>query len=177
MKKKPIRILLLVLLVAFVAIQFIPVDRSNPTSNPQEEFFNLVTIDPEAGSMLKKACFDCHSNYTRYPWYSYVAPVSFILADHVKEGREELNFSQWATYSEKKKAHKLEECIEALREGWMPLEGYVALHSEADLTKEQREMLASELERIMKLSMSNRAVNQSHEGDHAAENEHDHDDD
>lgn len=177
MKKKAVRILLMVLLLAFVGIQFIPIDRSMPASNPQEEFFNLVSIDPEAGSMLKKACFDCHSNYTRYPWYSYVAPASFVLADHVKEGREELNFSQWGTYSDKKKAHKLEESIEALREGWMPLSGYVALHDEADLSAEQRNFLAAQLERIMKSAAAKSAKGQSHEGEHAEENGHDHDDD
>ena len=174
MKKKPIRIVLLVLLAAFIIIQFIPVDRSNPSSNPQEDFLNTASIDAQAASMLKKACFDCHSNYTRYPWYSFVAPASFIVANHVKEGREELNFSEWATYSEKKKAHKLEECIEALREGWMPLSGYVALHDEADLSAAQRESLATALEKIMKSTAAKSSTGQSHEGEHSEENEHDH---
>ena len=148
MKKRVLKIAGLILLAVFLAIQFIPINKVNP---PVDESLNLVSteiISPEAQELLKNACYDCHSNESKYPWYSNVAPVSFVLENHIVEGREELNFSEYQSYTAKRKDHKLEEVIEALNDGWMPLDEYVWLHGEADLTKEQRTMLAQEFTAI-----------------------------
>ncbi len=148
MKKRVLKIAGLILLAVLVAIQFIPINKVNP---PVDESLNLVSteiISPEAQELLKNACYDCHSNESKYQWYSNVAPVSFVLENHIVEGREELNFSEYQSYTDKKKDHKLEEVIEALNDGWMPLNEYVWLHSEADLTTEQRTMLAQEFTAI-----------------------------
>jgi len=119
--------------VALVLIQFIPVNRDNPESDPQLE----ITLQPELRTIVEKACYDCHSNKTNWPWYSYVAPVSFIVANHVKEGRGEMNFSLWKLYSEKRKNRKLKELVEEVEEGEMPLPPYTITHSEANLTEEE----------------------------------------
>ena len=148
--KKIKRLILLVFLLIVVGIQFIPVDRSNPQTVAGQDFENLSGISASSLEVLKNACFDCHSNNVKYPWYSYVAPVSFVIQNHVDEGRAELNFSEWGSYSAKKKDHKLEEVSEALREGWMPLNGYVFLHDEARLDGVQREQVAIEIDTIRK---------------------------
>ncbi|KAB2807321.1 heme-binding domain-containing protein [Phaeocystidibacter luteus] len=139
--KKIVRGTLLGLLIALVIMQFIQPDKTNPESDPSQDFITMNSIDGEIGHLLKTACYDCHSNNTTWPWYSSVAPFSYVVAHHVEEGREHLNFSVWGTYSAERANHKLEECVEEIVEGEMPMAGYVALHSEADLTEEQLEML------------------------------------
>jgi hypothetical protein len=142
------RLVIFVILLILVAIQFVPVDRTQPESDPGNGFIAISKIDDSSASTLKQACFDCHSNQSRYPWYAYVAPVSFVVQHHIDEGRSELNFDEWAGYSKEKQNHKLEEVSEALRENWMPLSGYVKLHEQAQLTDDQREVLASKIDAI-----------------------------
>jgi len=88
---------------------------------------------------LTQSCFDCHSNHTVYPWYNAVAPVSYWLADHVKDGKKHLNFSDWENYAVKKKDHKLDEVIELIEEKEMPLKEYTWTHEEAQLSEEERQ--------------------------------------
>ncbi|MBT4767090.1 MAG: heme-binding domain-containing protein [Phycisphaerae bacterium] len=118
-----------VVVIATIGIQFIPVDRTNP---PITE---TISAPPEVMAILNRACFDCHSNETAWPWYSYVAPVSWLVSKDVKEGREELNFSQWDSYTPSRAAHKIEECGEEVEEGEMPLWFYLPTHPEARLTQ------------------------------------------
>ena len=94
-------------------------------------------IDADLAIMIKSACYDCHSNKSKHPWYSSIAPVSWWIYDHVEEGREHLNFSEWANYSAERKAHKAEECIEEVEEGEMPMWSYQIAHSEARLSDEE----------------------------------------
>lgn len=148
MKSKRTRLVLLVILLIIVIIQFVPVDRTLPKSDLNAGFLAITQIDDTSASTLKQACFDCHSNHSRYPWYAYVAPVSFVIQHHIDEGRSELNFDEWASYSRDKQKHKLEEVSESLRENWMPLEGYVKLHKQAQLSTEQRETLAAKIDAI-----------------------------
>ena len=114
MKTNLVRIVLVVVIV-LVGIQFIPVNRSNP---PVEE---EVPASPEVKAVLKRACYDCHSNETVWPGYSRVAPVSWLLAWDVREGREELNFSTWNRYNQKKRGKIIKEIWEEVQEGEMPL--------------------------------------------------------
>lgn len=126
---------LLGLVVLFLGAQLVRPDRSNP---PVE---SDVDAPPEVKALLKRACYDCHSHETTWPWYSNVAPVSWVVAHHVDEGRAELNFSKWAAYEPKRRAHKLEETEEMIEKGEMPLPGYVALHPEAKLTDAEKKTL------------------------------------
>lgn len=129
------------LFIALLAMQVIPVDHSNPSADPKNDFVSFENVPQEEGILIKGACYDCHSNHTRYPWYSKVAPVSFWLQSHVDHGRDELNFSLWNSYSEKRKAHKIEECIEKVEEKSMPLKSYTWTHPSARLSDDERQML------------------------------------
>jgi hypothetical protein len=127
--------MLLVAVVVLVVIQFIPVDKSNP---PVEE---EIVISPEVKVILKRACYDCHSNETIWPGYSRVAPVSWLLVWDVREGRKELNFSTWNRYSPKKRDKIIKEIWEEVEEGEMPPWFYLPLHPEARLSDNDRAVL------------------------------------
>jgi hypothetical protein len=92
-------------------------------------------------SILKTSCYDCHSNETNWPWYSYVAPVSFLVSGDVEKGRKRVNFSEWDKYDEKKKAKKLNGIIEVIEEGEMPLSNYIITHPEAKMDPEKIRVL------------------------------------
>jgi len=136
---KIVKKIALALLVILIAMQFY-----RPEKNIAEEGHDLVFItetqpQQEVKTLLKQTCYDCHSNSTVYPWYNNIAPVSYWLADHVDDGKKHLNFSDWESYSAKKKDHKLEEVIEMVEELEMPLNEYTWTHEEARLTEEQRQ--------------------------------------
>lgn len=135
--KKALKPILVGLLVTFVVIQFIarPEKISEPVN--ENDIISVLEIEGPIATMLKSACYDCHSDQPRYPWYASVAPISWKIGEHIEEGRDELNFSKWATYSAKRRDHKLEEMIEEVEEGKMPQPNYVRMHSEAKLTDEQ----------------------------------------
>lgn len=134
---KILKISLLILLVAFVVMQFIRPEKNISGQVAESDIILVESPGEEIGLILKNACYDCHSNNTSYPWYAEVAPLSYWIADHVEHGTDELDFSQWALYSPKKKAHKMEELIEEVKEHKMPLDSYTWMHSEADLTEDQ----------------------------------------
>ncbi len=123
----------LILLIAVVAIQFKEVERSNPPVTKE------IKAPDEVMSILRNSCYDCHSNKTKWPWYSYVAPVSWMISDHVVEGRKHLNFSEWGSYNSSKQKKLLEECVEEIIKEGMPLNNYTFLHpsSKMDFNKEQ----------------------------------------
>ena len=125
----------LALCVAFIAIQLVPVNRTNP---PVQGDFRG---SPEVASVLRRACYDCHSNETIWPWYSRVAPLSWIIAHDVSEGRAALNFSTWNQLSPDKQAEAVKESWEEVAEGKMPTWYYVALHPEARLSAKDRSVL------------------------------------
>jgi hypothetical protein len=121
----------LALLVLLLLIQLWPVERTNPpVSAPLE-------ADPEVVAVLRAACYDCHSNETVWPWYSRVAPLSWQVAHHVEEGREELNFSEWGSYTAETRREFAEEMLEEIEEGEMPLWDYELAHPEARLDGDQ----------------------------------------
>jgi len=124
-------------------LQLIPVNQKNPEIMKTKDFLLITEAPKEIVSLVKSSCYDCHSNHTVWPWYSDIAPVSWVVADHVEHGRKELNFSEWKDYEFERKDHKLEECIEAIEEGWMPDQGYAKMHEEANLSSEERQMLAN----------------------------------
>jgi hypothetical protein len=90
---------------------------------------------------LKKACYDCHSNSSQYPWYNNIQPVAWWLQHHIDEGKSALNFNEFTTYSLKKQDHKLEEIAEAITDGWMPLKPYKLAHSESQLSEEEKKAI------------------------------------
>lgn len=106
-------------------------------SNNPGDIHQVMEINTAVSRILREACYDCHSNETIYPWYANVAPVSWLVNHDVEEGRDELNFSTWADYPLKRKNHKLEEVIELIEEGEMPMPVYKITHPEARLTEEE----------------------------------------
>lgn len=124
-----------ILLVAPIGIQFVPIARTNP---PVE---SDVPAPAELKAVLRRSCYDCHSNETRWPWYARVAPVSFLIASDVKEGRRQVNFSVWNQYSGNRKARKLKGIVEQVEQNKMPQWYYVIMHPEVKLSGSDKEMI------------------------------------
>ena len=122
-------------LVALAAIQLVPVDRSNPPVTAE------VQAPPGVMSQIRTSCYDCHSNESDWPWYSYVAPVSWFVADHVQEGREHLNFSTWGDLPAEEQAEMAEEISEEVHEGEMPLSSYLWMHADARMSGAQQRVI------------------------------------
>lgn len=125
--------ILLVLLVA----QFFGPPKNDGDIASVGPFLADTNPPEEVKLILKNACFDCHSNHTRYPWYNTITPVNYWLADHVRHGKGEFNVSKWSEYSDKKKDHKLEELAEEVEEKHMPLSSYTWAHKDAKLSDDQ----------------------------------------
>lgn len=126
------------LLLVFVAMQFYTPEKNQAQGNHTSQFLTETNPSQKVKITLEQTCYDCHSNNTEYPWYNNIAPISYWLADHVKDGKKHLNFSDWESYSVKKKAHKLEEVAEMMEDGEMPLKEYTWIHEEAQLSEEQK---------------------------------------
>lgn len=133
--------ILLGLLVLFIGIQLIRPEQSNPTSDPALSIAAVASPDARITGILQRSCYDCHSNESRWPWYSQIAPVSWTVAHDVEEGREHLNFSTWGSYSNEDKLHLLDELCEEIEKGKMPMGNYLMMHPEADLTEEEQMIL------------------------------------
>ncbi|MGE5458243.1 MAG: heme-binding domain-containing protein [Methanococcaceae archaeon] len=129
------------IIVSFILIQLIPINRQSLPVRNEPAWDSQKTRQYSA-----RACFDCHSNQTKWPGYSYIAPVSWFIANHVYGGRKRVNFSEWR-YSEKK-ARKI---IEDIREGDMPLGSYLILHPEARLTEAEKQEFISGLEKTLNI--------------------------
>jgi hypothetical protein len=132
---KVVRWILLGILVVLVAIQFIPVDRLNPPVEAE------APAPAHVRAILRRACYDCHSNETVWPWYSQVAPFSWLVAHDVHEGREELNFSTWNRITTQQQVKKLKESWKEVVEGSMPPWFYLSIHRGATLSVEDRTAL------------------------------------
>lgn len=140
--KKIFKRILIALLVIFIVIQFIrPAKNISAGVSPHD----ISTIYPVPGSVqqiLKVACNDCHSNNTRYPWYAEIQPVGWWLANHVKDGKRGLNFSEFTSYRIKKQFHRLDDINELVKNGAMPLSSYTWIHKDAILTEQQKRTIA-----------------------------------
>jgi len=138
---KTVRYILLGLIATLVIIQFI--NRPERINAPvtDDDIIISLQVNTDMAEFLKAACYDCHSNQPKYPWYFNFAPINWSIAEHIEHGRGEMNFSEWATFSTRKKEHKLEEMIEEVEEGHMPLASYLTMHPEARITEERLEML------------------------------------
>lgn len=126
--------LIIILVVLIVGIQFIPVDRTNPPVTQE------INASDEVKAILKKACYDCHSNETNWVWYTKIAPASFLVSNDVKEGRKHLNFSEWDKYTGKESKVR-EEIWEEVRDEKMPPWQYRIMHGEAKLTDQEKNIL------------------------------------
>ena len=131
--RKVVKVALLSLLVLFVAVQVIRPVRSNPTVDPTRQIMAVHPATPEVASMLQRSCNDCHSNRTAWPWYSSVAPASWVVAHDVNEGRAALNLSEWGNYNTEKKQELMGKMCEEIKDREMPMSQYTLLHPRARL--------------------------------------------
>lgn len=132
--KKILRVTGSGLLLAFVALQFFRSPRNTGVTEGPESIVAREKVPAEVRQILARACYDCHSNHTKYPWYAAVQPVAWWLNDHVREGKSELNFSEFAAYDAKRAVRKLQSVADEVHERHMPLKSYLLAHPEARLT-------------------------------------------
>ena len=131
-----------VIVVAVVlVIQVIPVERNVSTVQPGQSFERTQKVPANVAAILKVSCYDCHSNNTRYPWYSELKPSAWLMARHIKKGKKELNFDEFNDYSKRRKKAKIKSIISQIEKEEMPLKSYLLLHSDSKLTAEERKML------------------------------------
>jgi hypothetical protein len=135
---KKIGLAILVLLVAF---QFIPANRSNPTVEPSQTIYVTLPVPADVKTVFERSCKNCHSDETSWPWYSYVAPVSWVIVHDVRQGRKAMNLSEWGGYPINIKANKLEEICEQLTNGDMPDRKYTLIHGKGRPTTKERDLV------------------------------------
>jgi hypothetical protein len=136
-----LKIILIVLAIAFIGIQFVRPEKNNGRIDPAKELSAAVSVPADVDAILRRSCYDCHSNTTRYPWYAEMMPAGWFLADHIEEGRARLNFSEYGWGSLRRQYHKLGEITEQINEGGMPLSSYLIMHGDAALTADEKETL------------------------------------
>ena len=129
-------------LAALLIIQFIKPARNSSDAPTPNDISNKYAVPADVKTILTSACYDCHSNNTQYPWYANIQPVAWWLADHVEEGKREINFNEFLTYKPKKAHHKMEEVAEMVNEEEMPLKSYTIVHRDAALDAAQRKIVA-----------------------------------
>lgn len=134
-----------VFLIAFVIllglIQFIRPERNQQTNPSRYDIFHKTETEVAIVTTFQTSCYNCHSNRTVYPWYASVAPVSWMINNHVKEGKEHLNFSDWILYDKEEQIKKLMDIAEVLQEHEMPPKPYLWLHEEAKISDTDRQLL------------------------------------
>lgn len=144
-----IKKIFLFLLVALVIIQFIRPGK-NKAEGPQPNYIGHVfNVPPDVKMILEKACNDCHSNNTKYPWYAQVQPVLWWLNDHIKDGKKHVNYDEYTSRSLRYQYHKMEETVEMIRDGKMPLDSYTWVHKDAKLSKDEKTKITNWANSIM----------------------------
>lgn len=128
---KIVKIIAIVILIALGGIQFIPTTRNQSDIVPSTDFMLVNTVPKTIQNKLQVSCYDCHSNNTAYPWYNKIQPVAWVLEDHVKNGKAELNFSEWNLLSNRRKSSKLRSIIKQIESNEMPLDSYTLIHRNA----------------------------------------------
>ncbi|MFS4428028.1 heme-binding domain-containing protein [Chryseobacterium sp. S90] len=130
--------ILLGFVLIFLLIQIIqPARNIDYGQVPSTDISKVYKLPENVQSVLRNSCYDCHSNSTHYPFYSYIQPLSYYLEKHIKKGKEELNFNEWGSYSHRKQTNKLESIVNQIQQKKMPLTSYTYLHPEAKLSEKQ----------------------------------------
>jgi hypothetical protein len=127
----------LVLLLILIIAQFFDPKKNDGNLASLDTFIAETNPPEDVLQILKTTCFDCHSSKTTYPWYNNITPVNYWLEEHIEDGKKHLDFSNWSSYSLKRKEHKMDELYEEVEEREMPLNSYTWTHAEANLTQEQ----------------------------------------
>lgn len=148
---KAIKKIFLVGIILFLLIQiYQPARNIDKGQAPSDGFASFYNAPKEIQNILKNSCYDCHSNNTNYPAYSYIQPARYFMEKHIKEGKEELNFNEWTDYSVRKQRNKLNGIIEQIEDDKMPLDSYTLLHKNAKLSDQQKVEMINWLSAIQK---------------------------
>lgn len=140
--------ILIALSVILIIIQFIKPSKNQSIAPTPNDIFANFEASESTKQLIQTSCYDCHSNNTVYPWYSEIQPVAWWIADHINEGKSELNFSEFASYTPKKADHKLEEVIEMIQDREMPLKSYTLIHGDAKLSEAQKTEIITWAEKL-----------------------------
>jgi hypothetical protein len=133
--------ILLAILIVLIVIQFIQPARNKSRQVLPTDMATMYKMPDTVQAVLKTTCYDCHSNNTNYPWYTYVQPVGWLLANHIRNGKEELNFSEFGSYTARRQRSKLKAIANQVKDGDMPLYSYTMMHKDARLTREQKKLI------------------------------------
>ncbi|MGI8733799.1 MAG: heme-binding domain-containing protein [Pyrinomonadaceae bacterium] len=134
--RKVLKWFVLVIALVFVCLQFVRPARTNPAIDQTQTIHSRLQVTPPVASIIDRSCHDCHSNATRWPWYSNVAPVSWFVIDHVNHGRSHMNLSEWGKLDKRGADTKLEEMCEEVSDKLMPIDSYTWIHRGAKLSAE-----------------------------------------
>jgi hypothetical protein len=134
--KKALKIIAIVLVAAFVVIQFFRPDFTNPPINQAETLEANLQVTENVQAILNRSCMDCHTNNTQYPWYSKIQPAAWFMASHINEGKSQLNLSIWQTYGTSRQRRKLSQICEQVQSKEMPLPSYLWIHRDAKMSDE-----------------------------------------
>lgn len=141
--------ILLVLLIALIIIQFIHPEKNQSEGAQPNYIGNVYPMPEDVKSIMAKACNDCHSNNSKYPWYSRIQPIDWWLTHHIKEGKEHINYDEYLNRPLRYQYHKMEETIEMVKDGEMPLDSYTWTHKDAILTSEEKSALTNWAKSVM----------------------------
>lgn len=133
--------ILLLLLLLFIAVQFIQPEQNSSVQPSVSDIAMIYHVPDKVLALLKTACYDCHSNNTAYPWYSHIQPGAWLMSNHIKQGKENLNFSEYGAYSHRKQVSKLRAIDSSINDGSMPLWSYTLLHTNAKLSKDEQALI------------------------------------
>jgi hypothetical protein len=139
--KKWFKIISVILIIGFIGIQFVRPDKKNPVTEKARDITSFVHVPNEVMQVIERSCYDCHSNFTHWPWYSNVAPVSWLVANDVSEGRDHVNFSEWDKNNITDQISLLDDICKRVKKGDMPLGKYIILHSDAKLSDADKQLL------------------------------------
>jgi hypothetical protein len=139
--KKWLKRIAIILVVALVVIQIFRPEKNLATTTNPNDINTMYPLPDSVNKILAKACYDCHSDNTRYPWYFNIQPVAWWMKNHIDEGKRELNFSEFGKRPPAKQAKKLKKVAEAVDEGWMPLNSYTWIHKDAILTSQEKKII------------------------------------
>jgi hypothetical protein len=146
---KMLKIIIWIIIAIIIVIQFIPASYPEVIAENDNDLMKNNAIPQDISMILKNSCYDCHSNETHYPWYSYVAPVKWLVIRDVRLGRNGLNFSEWERLKSREKISLLSDMAEEVDAGNMPMPIYTLLHRSASLDEDQKKLMADWTEKMM----------------------------
>ena len=143
-----VKIIALILSICFVVIQFVPTELNQSEVVLKTDFMLVYNVPKKIQNKLQVSCYDCHSNNTAYPWYNKIQPVAWFLEDHVKNGKAELNFSEWGSLSSRRKSSKLRSIKKQIESNKMPLESYTLIHRDAQFSEAKKKEIIEYLSEL-----------------------------